>query len=971
MATADSMATAEPAVAADSAVAVPVEDSPTEEVTAPAGPDTVSTAEAKEENVLELEKDVVVGYGTMKKEDLTGSVVSVKADDLVKDAAYSVLKSLQGRAAGVNITQNSGAPGKSITVRVRGVGTINNPDPLFVVDGVPVSNLDFLNPDDIESATILKDASACAIYGSRGANGVFLVTTKKAQESRNRVRFNTYIGTQQPWRKPSLCNAEQWAILNNEALRAANKPVNDELNDPASLGEGTNWFDQILNDNPLIHQQSVSVERGTDKLKYYFSGGLFHQEGIIKGSELDKVTLRLNTHNQIAPWISIGEDFGIAHFNTDFIDESDEWNSLLVNTLAMDPVTKPGKNDSGNYVPSKFNNAKNPLGIIENTNITGKKISYAGVFYSNINIFNTLNFNTTFSLNGILNDSTNFYPKYYISPSDRNDYATITRKTRTDNTWQFENTVTYKRDFLEDHSIKLMVAGSAQDRRWDSVYVQGQNTPSNDSSQWVIDAADPQGFNAKGRFGGNSLLSGLGRLEYNYADRYLLTSSFRSDASSRFAEKNRWGYFPSAAGAWKISQEPFMSRLTFIEGLKLRAGWGVTGNQEIPDYQYTTNTSNKQDYPFGNTINPGTTLLSSGNSEIHWEDVVSSNIGLDFTILDGRIEFLSDFYDKTTNGMLIQPPIPAMAGRKVSPMTNGGSIQNRGMELVLNYQETVGDFFSNLGVNFSAYRNEVLDLGALGSIEDGAFLNSGFVTKTEVGHPIGAFYGYKTDGLFQNWDEINSFTYTDKDGQKKLVQPNAQPGDVKYLDENEDGEKDKGYIGSPHPDVIIGLGADAAYKGFDLNFSFVGIFGNEIFNGTRWYTENGTGYFNLDQRILDRWTGEGSTNDVNLPRMSENASDNRLISDRYIEDGSYVRLKTMQLGYTLNESLARRLLVKKCRFYIGAENLLTFTRYTGLDPEVGLTEARTGTKNSALTIGLDRTTYPQARTYMAGLNITL
>jgi len=934
-------------------------------------PDTVSSNSTNGEKVMELESDVVVGYGTMKKEDLTGSVISIKSDELAKDAVFSLRKALQGRAAGVNVTQNSGAPGKAMTVRIRGVGTINNSDPLYVVDGSPVSGIDVLNPDDIESMSILKDASATAIYGSRGANGVVMVTTKKAKEGSSRVNYDMYIGTQNPWKKPSLCNAEQWAMLNNEAMRAANLPIYPELENPSSLGAGTDWFNEITNKNALIHAENVSVTRGTDKLKYFLSAGYFDQEGIIKGSELQKTTFRVNTENKIAPWISLGNNFGLAHFLTNYSNESDEWNSVLVNALAIDPVTKP-RDDKGNLVPSVFNNIKNPVGIIENTNMTGKKTALSGTIYSDITIANILKLNSTFGLDMAFNDSTNFLPKYYISPSDRNDNSVLTRKTSTDNTWDFENTLSYEKTFADVHSLKLLVGATAQDREWDSVYAQNQATPSNDSLMRVLDATTGLNATVRGLHGGNTLASVFGRMEYDYGNRYLLTTTFRRDGSSRFAPSQRWGNFPSVAGAWKISQEPFMKDMPYIEGLKLRAGWGKTGNQEIPDYLYTTTTTGNQNYPLGGAINSGTTYLSSGNSQIHWEEQSATNGGLDVTAFGGKIELLADAFIKRTNDMLVQPTIPYMVGLQKSPMVNAGAIQNKGVELVLNYKETAGDFLSTLGINFSTYTNKVLSLGDKGApIADANFKNAGFVTRTEVGRPVGCFYGYKTNGVFQSWNEINSFTYKDKDGNTKLVQPNAAPGDIRYRDDDHDGQWDRGYIGSPHPDFIMGLSADVEYKGFDLSLLFQGVYGNQIFNGTRWYTENGTAYFNLDTRMLDRWTGSGSTNDVNYPRMNDKDANNIMISDRYIEDGSYVRLKTLQLGYSLSESLCKKLWIKKCRVYVGAENLFTLTRYTGLDPEVGTVGARNGITNSSLTMGVDYITYPQARTFLLGLNITL
>jgi TonB-dependent starch-binding outer membrane protein SusC len=940
-------------------------------------PDTVSASAqgANSEKVMELEKDVVVGYGTMKKEDLTGSVVSVKSGDLARDAVFSVRKALQGRAAGVTVTQNSGAPGKGITVRIRGVGTINNSDPLYIVDGVSSNNIDYLNPNDIESISILKDASATAIYGSRGANGVVMVTTKKAKSGEDRVSYDMSIGTQQPWRKPSMCNAEQWAILNNEAQRAANLPTSSQLDNPSSLGTGTDWWDLVTNDNALIQQQYVSVMRGTDKLKYFLSAGYFDQQGIIRGSELHKLTFRFNSEDQVAPWFTLGNSLGVARFKTNWANESDEWNSLLVNTLAMDPVTRP-RDSAGNLLPSVFSNVKNPVGIMENTNITTQKTVISGALNAALDVFDLLKVNSKLGLDLAFNDSSGFYPHYYISANDQNTLATVTRKTGTDNTVDFENTMTYERTIADDHSIKLLAGAALMDREYDSVFAEGYETPSNDTGQRYLDATNPANQNRlKGNGNGNALASTFGRVEYNYANRYLLTTTYRIDGSSKLAPGNRWDNFPSVAGAWKISQEPFMKNVPVVEGLKLRLGWGKTGNQEIPPFLYTTTTSGNQNYVFGipQTIYQGTTYLTSGNDQIHWETQIASNAGLDFTAFHGKIEFLSDFYVKRTEDMLVQPPIPLITGYQTSPMVNGGSMENKGVELVLTYKEAIGSFLSNLGVNFSTYANKVLSLGSSDTafIADADFMHSGMVTRTQVGHPIASFYGYKTNGIFQNQDEIRSFTYVDKDGKTQLVQPNAVPGDIRYRDDNHDGVPDQGFIGSPHPAFTMGLSADAAYRGFDLSMTWQGVFGNKIFNGTRWYTENGAGLYNLDTRMLDRWTGAGSTNDVNLPRMSVNDANNRLISDRYIEDGSYVRLKTLQLGYTFDEPLSRRLRIKQCRVYIGMENLFTFTHYTGLEPEIGLGEARGNTKNGSLTMGVDRTTYPQAKTYMLGLSLTL
>ncbi|MEO7426108.1 MAG: TonB-dependent receptor [Fibrobacteria bacterium] len=935
-------------------------------------PQTDVASVSSDDGVVVLEADVVVGYGTTKKKDLTGSVTSVKAEDLTRDAAFSVRKSLQGKAAGVNVTQNSGAPGKAVTVRIRGVGTINASDPLYVVDGIPINGIDFLNPNDIESISILKDASATAIYGARGANGVVLVTTKKAKKGSSSVNYDFSIGTQQPWKKPSLVTAEQWAILNNEAMRAANLPVNAELENPTSLGKGTDWFDEITRDNPLVMSHNVSVMRGLGDLRYFLSAGYFSQDGIIKGSGIRKNTLRFNAENKVSSWFTLGNSLGVAYNRVSLADETDEWHSVLINSLAMDPVSKP-RDASGALIPSKFNNVYNPVGIIEHTNNEINTTSVTGTLYSNIDIFTALKFKTTLGVDLAMIDTSEFVPKYFVSASDQRADAMVAKRSGTDYNVVLENTLSYEKAVSENNMFKFLVGSTAQERNLERYSAVNTSTPGNEPALRYLDATTGINPAVRGLEIGNSLASFFGRMEYDYASRYLLTFTYRRDGSSRFGPAQRWGDFPSAAGAWRVSQEPFMKNVKFIDDLKLRVGWGKTGNQEIPDYLYTTTTSSKQNYVFGDQTVPGTTFLSSGNSQIHWEEQSAYNGGLEFTFWDGKIEFIGDAFLKRTAGMLVRPTIPYIAGLRTSPMVNGGSLENRGIELVLNYKENIGGFVSNLGFNFSTYDNKVLSLGDNGApISDAPFRNTGTVTRTEVGRSIGNFYGYETNGLFQTQEEINSFTYVDPaDGTVRMVQPNAAPGDIRYKDEDHDGKWDKGYIGSPHPDFSYGMSLDMEYSGFDMNVSLQGIYGNEIFNGTRWYTDNGSAYFNLDERMLGRWTGPGSTNDVNLPRMNNNDANNMLISDRFVEDGSFLRIKSLQLGYSLGSSLLEKAHIERCRVYVGVENLFTFTKYSGLDPEVGLGEARGETKNTSLTMGVDRGTYPQARTFLVGLNLSI
>jgi TonB-linked SusC/RagA family outer membrane protein len=754
-------------------------------------------------------------------------------------------------------------------------------------------------------------------------------------------------------------------------MRAANLPVNKELENPASLGEGTDWFDEITRDNPLVMSHNVSVMRGVGDLKYFLSAGYFSQDGIIKGSGIRKNTLRFNAENKISSWFTLGNSLGVAHNRVSLANETDEWHSVLINALAMDPVSKP-RDAQGNLVPSQFNNIFNPVGIIEHTNNEVKTTSLAGTLYSNIDLSRALKLKTTLGVDLAMVDSSEFVPKFFISASDQRADASVAKGSRTDYNLVLESTLGYEKT-ISQNLFKILVGSSAQDRTLERFSATNTSTPGNDPALRYLDATTGINPAVKGVDTSSALASFFGRVEYDYASKYLLTVSYRRDGSSRFGPDHRWGNFPSAAGAWKISEEPFMENVRFIDDLKLRVGWGKTGNQEIPDYLFTTTTSGKQNYVFGDQIVPGTTYLSSGNSQIHWEEQTAYNGGLEFTFWDGKFEFIGDAFLKRTDGMLVRPTIPYIVGLKTSPIVNGGSLENRGIELILNYKENIGRFNSNIGFNFSTYKNKVLSLGDNGApISDAAFRNSGTVTRTEVGRSIGNFYGYETNGLFQTQEEINAFTYVDPaDGTVRMVQPNAAPGDIRYKDDDHDGKWDKGYIGSPHPDFIYGMSLDMEYLGFDMNLSLQGVYGNEIFNGTRWYTDNGSAYFNMDERMLGRWTGPNTTNDVNLPRMNNNDANNLLISDRFVEDGSYLRIKSLQFGYSLSSSLLQTAHIERCRLYVGVENLFTFTKYSGLDPEIGLGEARGDTKNTSLTMGVDRGTYPQARTFLVGLNLSI
>jgi TonB-dependent starch-binding outer membrane protein SusC len=946
-----------------------------------------------DKDIKTLDKMVVIGYGTSKKSNLTGSVTQVDSKQLENTADVSIEKALQGKAAGVFVSQNSGAPGKDATIRIRGVGTINNSGPLYVVDGVPTESISNLSPNDIESISILKDAPAAAIYGSRGANGVILITTKKGKEGKSEITWDAYVGIQQPWKKPKMCNGSEWWKLHKDAIRndsAASATDSASINAywaedtldsynysglyaPLTTGVGTNWFDQILNKNALISSNTVSLMRGTDKLSYYLSGDITTQDGIIKGSGFQKYGLRANTENKLNDWLSIGDNLGISNLQTQHADESDEWNSLVAASLSIEPVV-PLADADGNLVPS-VNQQRNPLGIIKTTYDRDVTNLLEGNLFADLKIANSLKYHTSLGLNYSDFNKYFFKPTYDIGPIDQNNTNMVRRPYDQTFDWVFEHTITFEKTFADVHNFSFMVGQTVEKDSSEHLQVEITDVPSNDPSQrWPSSGTSTQP-SVEGAPSVHTLLSYLGRMNYDYSGKYFISATLRRDGSSRFGPDYRYGTFPSVSGSWRISEEPFLKGNAVLNNLKLRGGWGILGNQEIGDYRFVTVASNGQKYNFADQIVNGTTFLSQGMPNIRWESQTSTNGGLDIGVLDNKLELLMDVYNKKTTDMLIQPTIPSNAGLDTAPTINGGSVSNTGFEATLNYKQEFGDFNVEAGGNISTYKNKVLSLGPTNQpIMDASVHGIALVTRTEVGHEIGEFYGYETDGLFQNQTEIDADTTAS--GQK--VQPNAKPGDIRYK-HNADGSLARGFIGSPHPLFSFGFNLDVGYKAFDVSVFLQGSVGNKIFNATRYTMDNNAATFNLDERMLHSWSGPGSTNDPNLSRMTiDNAGDNLLFSDRYVEDGSYMRVKNLQIGYTLPEEICKKLKMQKLRIYIGSENLLTITGYTGLDPEIGVgnTDAgagaqQTGVVHSSLNYGVDRGTYPQARSIMLGINVTL
>ncbi len=900
---------------------------------------------------LSIPEVVVVGYGAQKKSDLTGAVSVVNVESLSKHEVPTLDQALQGQVAGVDVTANSGTPGGGVMVRIRGIGTLNNSEPLFVVDGMMVEDIDFLSPGDVKSVQVLKDASSTAIYGSRGSNGVVIITTKGgSNREKAKVTYDTYYGVQNFWRSINVLDAPSWATLKNEAMVAAG--LEAPIADPSALST-TDWFDEISHKNAPILNANLSVAGGSKKSNYYLSANYFKQEGILYKTGFDRIALRANSSYKVKPWLKFGENLTLVKNKYQSLAEQDEWTSAIITAIAADPAS-PVRYDDGEFARGIYNDTWNPAAIQAYTNNDDVVYRTIGNVFADVEFIKNLTFTTKYSLEYSFGETSDFNPVYYVSPVQQNNTSNLSINNSNRLIGQWSNTLNYKRSFGE-HSFSVLVGAESYSYEYKYNGLSVNDIPTDDIDIRFADNA--AGNNAATVWGSRQQvkqLSYLSRLNYNFREKYLFTANFRADASSKFSKKNRWGYFPSFSFGWRVTQEDFMKNFERVSNLKLRLGWGQIGNQgSVPPYQDVTTASPGANYLWGGQLAPGISFPGSGNDEIKWETSTTLNFGIDYGLFNGKLSGAIDYFIKNTTGMLLQVPIPAQSGIQFPPTQNAGSMKNTGLELSARYTNKDHDLHYSVGVVFSKIKNEVTDLGAEDAFIDGApFFNSYYITRTTVGKPIAQFYGFKTDGLFQNQAEIDAQT----------AQTDVAPGDVRYVDADNDGELDLFYLGSPLPDFTYGLNGSLDYKGIDFSFQLQGVQGNKIFNGTSQYKLSSTATWNLGRDMMNRWTGEGTQNDARYPRMNAADVNNSRMSDRFIEDGSYLRIKSVQLGY--NIKLGNLLKVEKLRVYLNAQNLFTFTKYTGLDPEIGMRDY------DPLDVGIDRGYYPVARTYSVGLNLT-
>lgn len=922
----------------------------------------------------DIEEVVVVGYGTQKKSLVTGAISKVGSEDLKKTSDMRVTQALQGKTAGVVISSNSGQPGDQVSIRIRGIGTNGDAEPLYIIDGLPMSGAgtDFLNSNDVESIEVLKDAASSAIYGARGANGVILITTKSGKkDSKMVVTYDGYYGMQNPWRKLRLLNSQEYVMLTNEAAVNGGLSPKFSASDIASFVADTDWQDEMFNYNAPKQNHSVSFNGGNDKISYSSSINYFKQDGIVaKGkSEFEKFGYRLNTVAEFG-FLKFGTNLNLAYINSKGIETNTHFGTGLGQAINMPPIV-PVKYEDGSWAtPEDFGvglqEITNPVALLSYLNSATKTSKLVGGLFAEID-FSKLNpslsgltFKSTYSGEMALVNTRGYSPLYYLDAM----HFTVTDKANKNmnlySRWNFENVLTYDKT-IDTHHFTLMAGTTAFKDMFENLAGEKSDVIFDDFEHSFIDnATNPESATVSGGYSEHTVASLFGRLNYDLMDRYMLTATIRRDGSSRFGSENKYGYFPSVAGGWVISREDFLSSASFIDLLKLRGSWGQNGSENIGDFGYTSIIGNQNIYYYGDskTQYNGTQPTKIANPSLKWETSEQTNFGVDFATLGSSLRVTLDYYVKTTKDWLVTAPVPMLVGNS-APTINGGSVRNSGFEAEVSYKKQFGKLYFNGSINGAFNKNEVLDIqNSEKRLQggDGGFGQAG-VLFAEVGTPMGVFYGIKTDGIFQTDEEISK--YVDSKGAK--IQPNAKPGDIKFIDENKDGritDADRVEIGSPYPDFTGGLNLNLEYKGFDMNMFLYAALGQEVYDATRRYDMNGTNY-RVDW--LNRWTGPGTSNTYPRVTFVDDNQNMKTVSDFFVHDGSFVRLRNITLGYTLPKSVTDYIKIKNLRFYVSAENLLTFTGYKGYDPEIG---------GGVFSNGIDHGIYPQARTVLGGVNIT-
>lgn len=907
-----------------------------------------------EEETFGIDEVVAVGYGVQRRSDITGAVASIKSKELLKINTANAMDAIQGKVSGVMVEAN-GAPGASPVINIRGIGTTNNSSPLFVVDGMLLSDISFLNNNDVESIEVLKDASSTAIYGSRGANGVIMITTKKGKIGRVTVNLKANQGVQFQNSPFAVAKASDYGQLLNEAL--VNSGSAKKFEDPASLGDGTNWLNEAFR-NATVHDYQVSVNGGSNKMLYNLSIGNFHQDGIVKKNSFDRTTIRLNNEYKLSEKLSIGHNLSASFSNT-----ANENAGVITAAYRSSPAIAP-RDENGNFTPPPNASSSNLAATLEYIDNQSWSERVVGNSYLNWTILKGLQFKSNLGIDMTYNRSRNFSPTYFISDYQKNLENSLSKSMTRHLTWLLENTVTYDKIFANIHRINLLGGITAQNYDRETIGASGGDFFTEDPSYLYVDQSSVDRKTGTNNASSESMNSYLFRVNYALKDRYLLTASFRADGSSKFGPDSRWGYFPSAALGWRVSEEKFVKdNATWISNMKIRASWGQIGNDKIANYQYAgvANMSSNFDAVFNGVYFPGGTITSLYNKAIHWEASEQTDLGIDLGFLKNKFTAEIDYYTRDTKEMLVTVNVPAQVGLSAVD-TNVGEVRNQGFDFTLGWNHSVREFKYNIRFTGTTIKNEVTKLGK--DIPKGDVGSGLLVTMTREGYPIGSFYGYETIGIFQTPDDIAYYnTLPTTAGQKyqNFSGPALAPGDLIFKDQDGDGMvragQDRTFIGNPTPDFIGGLNISMEYKGFDLSFDFQGNFGNEIFNSKIF--ERYGGDDNYSVAFLDRWTPDNTS--AKLPRMTTGGN-NYQISTRWLQDGSYVKLQAAELGYSLPLTLLNKLKIQNVRVYVSGNNLFYITKYDGLTPEIS--------RSNNLERGIDRSIYPVTSSARFGVNVT-
>lgn len=911
------------------------------------------------EDTKTLDEVVVIGYGVQKKADLTGSVANINTEKLNTQSNANIGQALQGKIAGVDIVSQGGAPGSGTRIMVRGIGTLNNASPLYIVDGMYMNSIDHINPNDIASIDVLKDASSAAIYGSRAANGVIIVTTKEGSNTEGKpiIDLSVNLGISTASKFLDMLDAKGWAEVTTIARQAIGKPALDMATDLANKPDN-DWQD-IMFRPALMQNYNLSVKGGGKYSTYYTGLGYFNQDGIVKGTNYQRYNIQ-SKNDYKRGIFSAGTNLIISFSHDKPLHQ--ELRGGMIGTILQSVPTLEKYDDTreGGYGGTYGDvvNIPHPLAIIDD-NIMDRYNENVKIFanlYAQIELFKGLKYKLNLTPDFSFERYKNYLNKYDFGLAT-NSITQLTKRQRRRRNILVENLLTFDRTFGE-HKISALAGYTYQDSRFRHIQAYGEGLP---QGLEEIDAATTNRSN-EGNSWRSVLTSILGRVFYSYQNKYLFTATIRRDGSSKFGKNNRYGYFPSFSLGWNVAEEKFMENVHWLDQLKLRGGYGVLGNQEIDNYQYSSTITTGINYPDGNGgLLQGAFPKNFANPDIKWEETAMTNVGIDFMAFNNRLSLTADYYVKNTKDILLTVPIPISSGGANDPIRNAGKIRNNGFEFNLGWMDQPNPDIS-YGINLigSFNKNKVIAMGSeSGSIKGGSTNQNITTSETKAGYPIGGYWLISTAGYFNSQEEVDAYA---KDGKK--IQPAAEPGDIKFVDANNDGvinDDDRVFQGSPFPDFTFALNGNMRYKNFDLSIGLQGVLGNKIYNATRQTLEDVTKGSNFLASCLDYWTPENKN--ASHPRLTwdDPNRNTRAESDRYLENGSYLRLRSVQLGYTFPQTWFKGA-IQHARVYINAENLFTITSYSGYSPDVNADNANYR--------GFDNFIYPTNRTFMLGLNVT-